>query len=72
MNLNFIEKETAIKFKLSSILEKLNQKHSQVERVIDYDNDDYFNDTAEEKELSTQLLQMQKNQSIDLQEHVER
>ena len=72
MKLRFIEVETAIKIKLSSILQQLNQRHSQRERVIDYDNDEYFNDTAEEKELSTQFLQMQKNQLIDLQEHFER
>ena len=72
MELRFIGVETAIKIKLSSILQKLNQRHSQRERVIDYDNDDYFNDTAEEKELSTQFLQMQKNHLIDLQEHFER
>ena len=69
---NFTEVETAIKIKLSSILEQLNQKHSQREQVIDYDNDEYFNDTVEEKQLSTKLLQMQKNQLIDLQEHFER
>ena len=72
MKLRFIEVKTAIKIKLSSILEQLNQRHRQRERVIDYDNDEYFNDTAEEKELSTQFLQMQKNQLIDLQEHFER
>ena len=72
MKLRFIEGETAIKIKLSSILQQLNQRHSQRERVIDYDNDEYFNDTAEEKELSTQFQQMQKYQLIDLQEHFER
>ena len=72
MKSRFIEVETAIKIKLSSILEQLNQRHSQRERVLDYDSDEYFNDTAEEKELSTQFLQMQKNQLIDLQEHFER
>ena len=56
MKLRFIEVETAIKIKLSSILEQLNQRHSQREGVIDYDNDEYFNDTAEEKELSTEFL----------------
>ena len=63
-----------IKIKLSSILEQLNQRHSQRERVIDFhdDGDEYFNGTAEEKELSTQFLQMETNQSIDLQEHFER
>ena len=68
----FIEVETAIKIKLSSILEQLNQRHSQREGVNDFDDDDCFNDTAEEKELSTQFLQMQKNQLIDLQELFER
>ena len=53
-------------------MEQLNQRHSQRERVIDYENNEYFNDTAEEKELSTQFLQMQKNHPIDLQEHSER
>ena len=47
MKLRFIEVETAIKIKLSSMLQQLNQRHSQRERVIDYDNDEYFNDTAE-------------------------
>ena len=66
------EVETAIKIKLSCILEQLNQRHSQGERVIDSDNDEYSNDIAEEKELSSRFLQMQKNQLIDLQEHFER
>ena len=48
MKLRFIEVETAIKIKLFSILEKLNQRHSQ-RGVIDFDNDEYFNDTAEER-----------------------
>ena len=63
--LGFVEVETAIKIKLSSILEQLNQRHNQRERVVDYDNDEYFSQTAEEKELSTQFPQMQKNQLID-------
>ena len=72
MKLRLIEVETAIKIELSSILQPLNQRYSQRERFIDYYNDEYFNDTAEEKELSTQFLQMQKNHLIDLQEHFER
>ena len=72
MELRFIELETAIKIKLPGILAQLNKRHSQRERVIDYDNDEYFNHTAEEKELYTQFLQMQKNRIIDLQEHFER
>ena len=72
LKLKFVEIETAIKIKLSSVLEQLNQRHSQTERVIDFEDDEYFNDTADKKELCTQFLQMQKNQLIDLQEHFER
>ena len=72
MKLKFSEVETAIKIKLSSVLEQLNQRHSQTERVIDFEDDECFNDTADEKVLSTQFLQMQKNQLIDLKEHFER
>ena len=72
MKSSFIEVETAIKIKLSSVLEQLNQRHNQGERVIDFEDDEYLNETAQEKELSTQFLQMQKNPLIDLQEHFER
>ena len=72
LKIKFIEVETAIRNKLCSILGQLKQRHSQSERVNDCDDDEYFNDTAEEKELSTQFLQMQRNLLIDLQEHFER
>ena len=72
MKFKFFEVETAIKVKLSFVLQQLNQRHSRRERVIDFDNDEYFNDTGEEKELSSQFLQMQKNQLIDLQDNSER
>ena len=72
MKIKFIVVETAIKIKLSSVLEQLNQRHSETERIIVFEDDEYFNDAADEKELSTQVLQMQKNQLIDLKEHFER
>ena len=72
MKSSFIEVETAIKIKLSSVLEHFNQRHNQRERFIDFEDDEYLNDTAQEKELSTQFLQMQKNPLNDLQEHFER
>ena len=59
--LKFSEVETATKIKLSSVLEQLNQRHSQTEQVNDFEDDEYFNDTADEKDLRTQFLQMQKN-----------
>ena len=70
MKLNFIEVETAIKIKLCAVLEQLNQRRNQAERLSNFV--DYCILGEEEKDLSTQYLQMQKNQSIDLQEHFER
>ena len=69
--LNFIEAETAIKMKLCAILKQLNQRRNRAEeRVSNFVNDCVVE--MEEKDSSTQFLQMQKNQLIDLQEHFER
>ena len=57
----FIDIETTTKIKLGSILEKLTQSHIRREQA---DLDDCDNET--------QLLQIQKNQLIDLQESLER
>ena len=70
MKLNFFEIETAIKIKLCAILEQLNQRRKQAERVSNFADDCMVEE--EEKDLSTHILQMQKNQLIDLQEHFER
>ena len=67
MKLKFLEVETAIKIKLCAILEQLNQRRNRAERVPNF-VDDYIVE-EEEKHLSTQFLQMQKNQLIDLPEH---
>ena len=69
MKLNFIEVETAIKIKLCAIVE-LNQRRNRAERVSDFVDDCMVEE--EEKDSSTQFLQMQKNQLIHLQEHFER
>ena len=69
VKLNFIEVETVIKIKLCAILEQLNQRRNPAERVSN------FVDVCVvevEEDLSTQFLQMQKKQLIDLQEHFER
>ena len=71
MKLNFIEVETVIKIKLCAILKQLNQKRNRTERVSNF-VDDCVVEEAEEKDLSTQILQMQENQIIDLQERFER
>ena len=70
MKLNFTEVETAINIKLCAILEQLNQRRNRAERVSNFADDCIVEE--EEKDLSTQFLQMQKNQLIDLQEHFER
>ena len=61
----FLEIETTIKIKLGSILEKLTQRHNRREQA---DLDDCDNNIC----ASTQFLQIQKNQLIDLQESLER
>ena len=68
MKLNFIEVETAIKMKLCAVLGQLKQRRNRVSNFVD----DCIVEEEEEKDLSTQFLQMQKNQLIDLHEHFER
>ena len=68
MKLNFIEVETAIKIKLCAILEQLNQRRNRATRVSNFVDDCI----VEEKDSSTQFLQMQNNQLIDLQQLFER
>ena len=70
MKLNFIEVETAVKIKLCAILEQLNQRRNRAERASNFVDGCIVEE--EEKDLSTQFLQMQKIQLIDFQEHFER
>ena len=67
MKLNFLEIETAIRSKLTRTLESLNERRCRNQRVFEFKDHD-----NEEKDASTQFLQMQKNQLIQLQEHLER
>ena len=71
MKLNFLEVETAIKSKLTRTLESLNEHRCRNQRVFEFE-DQCFEDNIEEKDASTQFLQMQKNQLIELQEYLER
>ena len=70
LKLNFIEVETAIKIKMCAILEQLKQKRNRAKRVPNFVEDCIVEE--EEKDLPKQFLQMQKNQLIDLNEHLER
>ena len=65
MKILFFDIKTTIKIKLGSILEKLYQRHNRMEQS---DLDGCDNETG----TSTQFLQIQKKQLIDLQEHLER
>ena len=71
MKLNFLEIETAIKSKLSRTLESLNERRCRNQREFEFE-DHCFEDDNAEKNASTQFLRMQKNQLIELQEHLER
>ena len=69
--MKFLEIETAIKNKLTRTLESLNERRCRNPRVFEFE-DHFFEDDNEEKDASTQFLQMQRNQVIELQEHLER
>ena len=71
MKLKFLEIETAIKSKLTQTLESLNERRCRNQRVFKF-GDRCFEDDNEEKDASTQFLQMQKNELIEVQEHLQR
>ena len=71
INMKILEVEAAIKSKLTRTLESLNE-HRCVNQAVFELEDHCFDDNNEEKDASTQFLQMQKNQLIELQEHVKR
>ena len=71
MKLKFLEIETAIKSKLTRTLESLNERRCRNQRVFEFE-DHCSKDDDEEKHVSTQFLQMQQNELIELQEHLER
>ena len=71
MKTKFREIETSIKGKPTRTLETLNERRCRNQRVLEFE-DHCFEDDIEEKDASTQFLQMQKNQLVELQEHLER
>ena len=71
MKLKFLEIEKAIKSKLTRNLESVNERRYRNQRVFEFE-DHCFEDDNEDKDASTQFLQMQENQLIELQEHLER
>ena len=71
MEFKILEIETAIKSKLTRTVESLNERRCLNQRVFEFEHQCFEND-SEEKDASTQFLQMQKNELIELQEHLER
>ena len=71
MKLKFLEIETAIQSKLVPTLESLIERRCRNQRIFEFEDHCFENDN-EETDASTQFLQMQKNQLIELQEHLER
>ena len=56
--LNFLEEETALKNKLTRTLESLKERRCRRQRVFEFE-DHCFEDDNEEKDASTQFMQMQ-------------
>ena len=70
MKLSFFEVETAIKIKLCALLEQLNQRRNRARSVSNFVDDCFVEE--EENEISTQFLQMKKDQLFDTQDLFER
>ena len=71
MQMSFLEVETAIKSKLSHLMELLNERRSRREGTFTFE-DECCEAESEGKDVSTQFLHMQKKQLFQLQEHFER
>ena len=71
MKLKFLEVETAIKSQLTRTLESLNERRCRKQRVFEFE-DHCFEEDNEKKDASTQFFQLQKNQLIELQKHLQR
>ena len=71
IKLKGLEVGSAIKSRLTRTLEPLKERRCRNQRVFDFE-DHCFEDDNEEKGLSTRFLQIQRNQMIELQEHLDR
>ena len=72
MQTSLLEIETAMKSKLSHLMEMLNERRSRREATFTFEDECCEADESEGKDVSTQFLHMQKQQLIQLQEHFER
>ena len=73
MRMSFLEIETAIESRLSHVRGLLNERRSRREATFTFEDECCEADESSEgKDVSTQFLQKQKKQLIQLQEHFER
>ena len=73
MRMSFLEIETAIESRLSHVMGLLNERRSRREATFTFEDECCEADESSEgNDVSTQFLQMQKKQLIQLQEHFER
>ena len=71
IKLKFLEIETSVKSKFNQILSTLNHRRCRKEQVLEF-GDGCIVEKEEEHDVSTQLVQIQKTQLIDLQHHLEK
>ena len=73
MKLQILEIETSVKSKLNLFFAALNQHRCRKEPVLEIEDECIEEEEEEEEEqhVSTQFLQTQNNQLIDLQDHLE-
>ena len=67
--LSFLEIKTSVKSKLNQNVSALNQRRFRMEQVLQFEDECI---QEEEQDVLTQLLQTQKNELIDLQDHLEK
>ena len=72
MRAHFFEAEISINSKLSCVMESLNELQSNQEATLDFEDECCRDDSKEGIPQSTQFLQMQKKQLIELKEPLER
>ena len=64
MKIKFLQIESSVKSKLDQVFSALNQLRFRKEPILEFE--DECIDEEEEENVSTQVLQKQKNQNIDL------
>ena len=72
MQTKFASIQEIINSRVKSIFEKLNERKGHTTPAFDFEDECIEEEEEEEADMSTQFLQMQKNQLLDFQQHFER